>query len=213
MMNYQAMLEGTGVLLNSSTCYVYAENFKLLPHSVGMTTVDLTKSHIILPNIKEILHYSEESMLQINSTDPIDLQRIDGIIERATSRASVRGFDLDRVTSTLQYREVSNRSSYVIWILSLLLVLAGLGILWLVWGNTIKKYFRHWRRTHSPASLEDDLDEQGMQKGMLELQVVGAETTVDFTGTEGGGAEKKSREKPSTPTVFARRLLLVADDV
>jgi hypothetical protein len=197
LMNYQAVLDGTGVLLNSSTCYVYAENFKLLPHSVGMTTVDLTKSHIILPNIKEILHYSEERLLQVNSTDPIDVQRVDSIIERATSRASVRGFDLDRVASTLQYREVSDRSSYVIWILSLVLVLAGLGILWLVWGNTAKMYFCHWRRAHSHASVDNNLDKQGIQKGMLELQVVGTNAKEGVTGTEGGGAEKKAGEKPS----------------
>jgi hypothetical protein len=30
--NYQMVLQGTGVLLNSSTFYVHAENFKLLPH-------------------------------------------------------------------------------------------------------------------------------------------------------------------------------------
>lgn len=214
VMNYQATLEGTGVLLNSSTCYVYAENFKLLPHSVGMTTVDITKSHIVLPNIKEILHYSEESMLQVNTTEPIDLQRIDTIIERATSRENVRGIDLDRVTASLQHREVSGRSSYVIWILSLVIVSAGLGILWLVWANATKMYFCHWRRANSQASVgNDDLDDQGIQKGMLELQVMEAAAKEGATEAEGGGAEKKARVKPSTPTVFARRPLLEVDDV
>jgi len=37
----QLLLNGTGVLLNSSSCYVHAENFKLLPHSVGRSTVNL----------------------------------------------------------------------------------------------------------------------------------------------------------------------------
>ena len=37
----QLPLEGTGILPNSSSCYIYAENFKLLPHSLGKTTVSL----------------------------------------------------------------------------------------------------------------------------------------------------------------------------
>jgi hypothetical protein len=116
-------MEGTGVLLNSSTCYVHSESFKLLPHSVGITTIDLTKSHIVLPNIKGILHYSEESMLQVNVTKAVDLQRIDDIIERAVSREHIRGIDVDRVTSTLQNREVYNRSSYIFWILCVVAIL------------------------------------------------------------------------------------------
>jgi hypothetical protein len=178
-----------------------------------MTTIYLTKSHIILPNIKEILHYSEESMLQVNSTEPIDLQRIDNIIERATSRENVRGIDLDRVASTLHHREVSDRSSYVTWILSLVIILAGLGILWLVWANANKLYFCHWKRTHSPTSVNNELNERGSQKEMLELQVVEAGAKDGVAGTEGGGAERKVGEKPSTPTVFARKLLLAADDL
>jgi hypothetical protein len=187
MMNYQATLEGTGVLLNCSTYYVYAENFKLLPHSVRMTTIDFTKSHIILPNIKELLHYSEESMLQVNSTGPIDLQRIDNFIERTTSRENVRGINLDKVTSTLQDREVYDRSSYMFWILCIVIILAGLGILWFVWANANKPYFCHWKRIHSPTSVDNELKERGSQKEMLELQVAEAEARDGAADTECGG--------------------------
>jgi len=38
--SHQMMLEGTGVFPNSSSCYIHPENFKLLPHSLGKTTVD-----------------------------------------------------------------------------------------------------------------------------------------------------------------------------
>jgi hypothetical protein len=169
MLNYQATLEGTGVLPNSSTCYVYAENFKLLPHSVGMTTIDFTKSHIVLPNIKGILYQSEECMLQINATTPINLQRIEDIIERATSREHVRGIDLDRVTSTLQNTEVYDRSSYIFWMFYVILIWAGLGILWFVWTNANKPYFCHWKRIHPPTSVDIEFDERGYQKEILEL--------------------------------------------
>ena len=82
--NYQMVLKGTGVLLNFSTCYVHAGNFKLLPHSLGKTIIHLAKAHIVLPNIERILNFSEESLLQSDMVQPIDLQRIDRILERDT---------------------------------------------------------------------------------------------------------------------------------
>ena len=64
--NSQMQLEGTGILSNSYFCYVHAENFKLLPHSLAKTTVTLTRTDIALPNIDRILHFSEEIVLQSN---------------------------------------------------------------------------------------------------------------------------------------------------
>ena len=100
-MSSRGLLEGTGILLNSSSCYVYAENFKLLPHSLGKTTIGLNHTHIVLPSIKGILNSSEQTMLQLKATFPIHLQRMDEISSRATSRSHVRvvevtgvGFDL-----------------------------------------------------------------------------------------------------------------------
>ena len=63
--SYQVMLEGTGVLPNSSSCYIYADTFKLMPHSSGKTTLNLTRTPIVLPNIENVLHFSEENLLQI----------------------------------------------------------------------------------------------------------------------------------------------------
>jgi hypothetical protein len=82
--SYQKTLEGTGVLLNSSSCYIHAESFKLLPRSLGQTTVNLTTAHIVLPNTENILNQSEESLLQPDIIQPVVLQHMDGIIERAT---------------------------------------------------------------------------------------------------------------------------------
>ena len=67
-LNYQMMIEGTGVLPNYSSCYIHAENFKLLPHSLGKTTVNLVKTHIALPNIENIVKFSEEGVLQMDDT-------------------------------------------------------------------------------------------------------------------------------------------------
>jgi len=74
--SYQMLLEGTGILSNSSSCYIHAENFKLLPHSLGKTTVALTKTHIVLPSVESILHISEQNVLQSNAVQPVNLQRL-----------------------------------------------------------------------------------------------------------------------------------------
>jgi hypothetical protein len=67
------MLEGTEVLPNSSSCYIHAENFKLLPRSLGKTTVNLIKTHIVLPNIESILNFPEEDLLQPDVMQPVEL--------------------------------------------------------------------------------------------------------------------------------------------
>jgi hypothetical protein len=72
--SHQMMLEGTGVLPNSSFCYIHAENFKLLPHSLGETTVDFNKIHIELPSIESILNFSEKNLLQPVVMQPAEWQ-------------------------------------------------------------------------------------------------------------------------------------------
>jgi hypothetical protein len=154
-------------------------------------------------------------MFQVNATECTDLQGIDDIIERATSKEHIRGIDVEKVTSTLQIREVYNRSSYILWILCIVIILIGLGILWFVWANTNKPYFCSWKLIHPPTSVDDEFNEfneHGSQREMVELHVIAAETQGGATGTEHGKAEEKAIEKPSPPTVFARRLLLAADD-
>jgi hypothetical protein len=42
----EKVLMNTGILPNSSTCYVYAETFKLLPHSLGRTLIGLNKPRL-----------------------------------------------------------------------------------------------------------------------------------------------------------------------
>jgi len=75
--SYQVMIEGTGILPNSSSCYIHAENFKLLLHSLGKTTVNVTKTPIILPNIENVLHFSEEQLLQTEVQHSMGLQHLD----------------------------------------------------------------------------------------------------------------------------------------
>jgi hypothetical protein len=50
------LLTDTGILPNTSSCYVYAESFKLLPRSLGRTVAGLDRAHIMLPNIEAIVN-------------------------------------------------------------------------------------------------------------------------------------------------------------
>jgi hypothetical protein len=110
--SYQITLGGTGVLPNSSSCYIHAENFKLLHRSIGKTTVTLIKAHVVLPNIGNILKFSEEDLLQANTMYPMDLQHLDDLVERVASKGNTRGLDVSRVAIALQGRTVYHYSSH-----------------------------------------------------------------------------------------------------
>jgi hypothetical protein len=131
--SYQTTLEGTGILTNSSSCYIHAENFKLLPHSLGKTVINLTKIHIVLPNVENILHSLEENLLQTEVQHAAELPHLNDIVERATSRGHTQGLDVDRVVTALRSETVYHSSTREIWILGIIVALAGLGILCIIW--------------------------------------------------------------------------------
>ena len=111
-MSYQMTIEGTGILPNSSLCYVHAENFKLLPHSLGRTIMNLTITHIVLPSVENILNFSEEGLLQSAAIQPEDLQQLDRIVERATSRSHPEGVDISRMTAALRVKDADRHSTH-----------------------------------------------------------------------------------------------------
>jgi hypothetical protein len=100
--NYQMMTEGTGIIANASSCYVHADDFKLLPHSRGKTTVDLTRGHLVLPDIEDILNLSEESLFQPDVIPLVDLQQVNEIEERAISRSHTKRIDVDKAVMMLR---------------------------------------------------------------------------------------------------------------
>lgn len=57
-------LTSTGSLRNTSTCYVFSETFKLLPHSLGRTLAGIKKARIILLRTEDILKSDEKDSLQ-----------------------------------------------------------------------------------------------------------------------------------------------------
>jgi hypothetical protein len=80
----EMLLTDTGILPNTSTCYVYAESFKLRPHSLGRTVAGLDRAHIMLPNIQAIITPSEQELFQMPLNTSTRFHEIDSAIEEAT---------------------------------------------------------------------------------------------------------------------------------
>jgi hypothetical protein len=131
--SYQTLIESTGVLLNSSSCYIHAETFKLLPHPSGQTIVNLTRTRIKLPDIDNVLNPWEERVLQPDKMQTEVLQHLEEIIERASSRGYARNLDVDKLAAMLRDGEIHNSPSSKPWIIAGIVVSVGLGVLCLGW--------------------------------------------------------------------------------
>jgi hypothetical protein len=200
------MLEGTGVLSNSSSCYVHAENFKLLPHSLGKTTVTLVRAHVLLPNVDNILRFSEENLLQTDAVRPMELQHLDGLIERVASRGNAKGLDVNRATVVLQDREVSRHSSDKTLIIVGVTVAIEVVIIGLIWyrvrGRCWPCKWRCLRQSRPSRNVNNN----------QELRETGTRLQIEQSDGEG---EQEAAEieivYPTTPTVFVRRGHVEAD--
>jgi hypothetical protein len=204
--SYQIMLEGTRVLRNSSSCYVHAENFKLLPHSLRKTTVNLVRARMLLPNVENILEFSEESLLQTDAVRPMELQHLDGLIERVASRGNARGLDVNRATTVLQDREVYRNSSDKTLIIVVITVFIEVVIIWLIWCRIAGRcWLCKWKCMRQSKPSRNVNNDQ-------ELRETGTRLQIEQSGREG---EREAAEiemvYPTTPPVFVRRAHLEAD--
>jgi len=121
---------------------VYADNFKLLTHSLGKTTINLNNTHIVLPGIEGILQFSEEAMLQLEPT-PIHFQRLDEISTRATSRSQMRGAEVTRIIDTLRDAEPSHHPMSWRWFAGIIIFSFIVGSMWPIWFRILKKGYGH----------------------------------------------------------------------
>jgi hypothetical protein len=87
----------------------------------------------MLPNIENILHSSEEKVLQVETKHPAELQHLDDLVARATSRTNAQGIDVSKTIMALRGREVIHPPSSQLWIMSIIVAVAGLGIVWILW--------------------------------------------------------------------------------
>ena len=206
-MSYQMTIEGTGILPNSSSCYVHAENFKLLPHSLGRTTMNLTRTHIVLPSVENILNFSEEGLLQSAAIQPEDLQQLDGIVERATSRSHLEGVDISRMTAALRVKDANRQSTHWLWIMGIIIIILFLciGIVWFIWFKFSPRQCPCiWKCKLQHKQPIKTASDQQMNTDNIELQVM-REASKDKT------TETDTLQDQGTPTVFVRRGLVATD--
>jgi len=204
-MSYQLTLEGTGILPNSSSCYVHAENFKLLPHSLGRTTMNLTRTHIVLPSVEKILNFSEEGLLQSAAIRPEDLQQLDRIVERATSRSHLEGVDISRMTAALRVKEADCQSTHWSWIMGIIIIFLSIGIMWSLWFKLSTRYCPcTWKCKPCHKQPTKTVSAQQMNTDNIELQVMKEVSKSRNT-------EVDTSQEQETPTVFVHRALVAAD--
>jgi hypothetical protein len=201
----QITLSNTGILPDSSSCHIYAEKFKLLPHSLGRLTVSLNKTHVVLPNVDDILNIGERELLQNHPHALADLRPVENIIERATSRSTRPGLDVSRLTTTLR-NTAGEESTLLPWIIG---VTVGFMILLLITVTYLKQNggtcWKTWRRIWIPPRLERSqhsvLSSQNTVQIELPLQIrrVSTESNDGKEVTE----VTQDDERPLTP--FFRR--------
>ena len=159
-------MQGTGILPNSSSCYIHAENFKILPHSLGRATINLSNAHITLPNVANIIHFSEETVFQADEHRLVNLQNLDAIVEQAVSRGHTQGLDVSKVVTALRSRESSRPPSRITWIISIAVALTGLGIVWLIWSKSAKIIYicgRQLKHAQEVSNLTANKNDVGLQ--------------------------------------------------
>ena len=174
----QVLLEGTGILSNSSS---YADNFKLLPHSLGKTTTTLNNTHIVLPRIERILQFSEEAVLQLEPT-PIHLQRLDEISARTASRSQMRGAAVTRIINIFQDAAPDRHPMSWMWFVGIVILSFIIGSMWPIWFRVIKCGYSYIRKhVPTPAKSLKPLTTQKTNASGTKLQEVQLSSEVAFT--------------------------------
>ena len=208
--NSQLMLEGTGILPNSSSCYVYAETFKLLPHSLGKTTVSLNKAHIVLPVIETMLTFTEEVVLQSNPSSSVNLQRLDEISARVTSRSQMKGAEVARIVSIFQDADVPQHTISWLWVICIIVMFTVIGSLWPLWLKIVKLCLACTQtrmrtcKQPSDASVSQNSDVNG-----TELQVIPA--TIREKTMPGTSSEIVPETSSSVLTEFVKHGVVTGD--
>lgn len=101
---YEKTLSGTGSLPSASTCYVYSETFKLLPHSLGRTLARINKAHIVLPHTQGIVRSDEKCLLE----KPSHLST--AVIHRAAGVANRKAVEVARLIEELKTPKAGEES-------------------------------------------------------------------------------------------------------
>jgi len=168
---------------------------------MGRTTINLAEASIVLPSIENVLNSLEEDLFQADNHHPeVDLQHLDGLVERASSGSQTQGIDIDKMVTTLRSRRMNQPNTQWVWIIIVIVASIGFGALWPVWLKFIKKYC-HWVGKYITCTLrptrmntaqklnDDDTDSQIPPQG-------------DGVVREGTTSRASSRDDPETQSAL-----------
>jgi hypothetical protein len=90
---------------------MYAENFKLISHSLVRTIAGVNKTHIVLPNVETIINPSEQKLLQTQSNSSVHIKEIDDIIRKVVGTKDRAELDITAVLENLRQVEPLSHAS------------------------------------------------------------------------------------------------------
>jgi hypothetical protein len=79
--------------------------------------------------MENILNFFEEDLLQPDAMQTVDLQHLDEIMERATTRSLTAGIDVNKMVTTLRGKALYRQPTSWSWVIGIIIVFITLGIL------------------------------------------------------------------------------------
>jgi len=71
------------------------------------------EARIVLPSIDKLLNSLEEELFQADEHHPeVDLQHLDGLVERASSESRTQGIDIDKAVTVLRSTKTNQPTTH-----------------------------------------------------------------------------------------------------
>ena len=79
-------------------------------------------------------------MFQADGHHPeVDLQHLDGLVERASSGSQTQGIGIDKMVTTLRSRRMNQPNTQWVWIITVIIASIACGAVWPVWVKLFNK--------------------------------------------------------------------------
>ena len=94
----------------------------------------------MLPSIDKILNSLEEDLFQADTHHPeVDLQHLDGLVERASSGSQTQGIDIDKMVIDLRNENMNRPTTHWVWIIVVIIISMACGAIWPIWVKLFTK--------------------------------------------------------------------------
>ena len=133
-------------------------------------------------DIGNVLTFAEESVLQSDLPLPINLQRLDEISTRVTSRTQIQGTDVTKLVNMLQDAKEQRQPTSCLWFTCVVVISVVIGSLWPIWLRLAKHCYVSLRKNVTTPQLNPlpkaSLIQSGNENG-TELQVTRSDQQME----------------------------------